>query len=107
MRVVVVEDNPDVAELARRQLDLAGHAVVVLPGGTAALAYDAWHRADVAVIDLRMPTIDGSHVLAYLAVHEPHVRCVVLSADVIAAHDLHVRCVAKPWTVEELLEATE
>lgn len=105
MRVVVVDDIADVAELARRQVEAAGHEVVVLANGCEALGYGEWADVDAALIDLRMPAVDGQQVLAYLAVHHPNVRCVVLSADVIAAHELHVRCVAKPWTAEELLEA--
>ncbi len=56
LRVLVVEDNRQVAELAVQPLSEAGHAVTHAPGAAAALErLDAGEAADVMVSDLLMP----------------------------------------------------
>jgi DNA-binding response OmpR family regulator len=107
MHVVVVEDNVDLANLARIHLEQAGHEVVVLIGGRAAVDWAGWPGADAAVVDIHMPEVDGIQVLAFLASRYPHLTLVVLTADVVAAQRLEVFVVAKPWSANELLAAVE
>ena len=60
--ILVVDDEPKIAALARDYLEHAGYAVTVATDGRAAL--DAIHRArpDLVVLDLGLPELDGLDV---------------------------------------------
>jgi DNA-binding response OmpR family regulator len=108
VRVAIVEDTPDLANLARMQLELAGHQVEVLGDGVHAVTWGGWAMADVAVVDLMMPGVSGQELIPWLRAEAPHVRIVVLTADVVGAERVRVAAdavVLKPWRSEELLEA--
>ncbi|WP_396624731.1 response regulator transcription factor [Luteitalea sp.] len=61
-RILVVEDDPDIAELLRHFLERSGHAVDVIAQGTDALARLRDQPADLAILDRMLPGIDGLEV---------------------------------------------
>jgi DNA-binding response OmpR family regulator len=61
-RILVVEDDPDIAELLRHFLERSGHAVDVITQGTDALARLRDQPADLAILDRMLPGIDGLEV---------------------------------------------
>ncbi|SFO46593.1 two-component system, OmpR family, KDP operon response regulator KdpE [Geodermatophilus obscurus] len=65
-RVLVVDDDPQLARALRITLRAAGHEVVVAPDGRAALREAASAHPDVVVLDLGLPDLDGTEVLAGL-----------------------------------------
>jgi DNA-binding response OmpR family regulator len=63
-RILVVEDEPRLGELLRLYLERDGHAVTVVTDGRAAIsAFDA-EPADLVVLDLMLPGVNGEAVLA-------------------------------------------
>jgi CheY-like chemotaxis protein len=62
MRVLVVDDNPEVAELLGELLDELGHTAKVCHRGAAALEVVATFAPDVALVDLGLPDVDGYEV---------------------------------------------
>jgi signal transduction histidine kinase/CheY-like chemotaxis protein len=58
-RVLVVEDNLDAAESLRAVLRTEGHDVEVLQDGAAALARLEDFRADIVLLDIGLPRMDG------------------------------------------------
>jgi PAS domain S-box-containing protein len=62
-RVLVVEDDPALRELARRTLEKAGWRVDEAADGKAALAAMRRHAPGVVVLDLLMPEMDGFAVV--------------------------------------------
>jgi DNA-binding response OmpR family regulator len=77
--VLVVEDEKEIRELLRRYLERAGFAVVTTGSGAQALTMLAGHAADILVLDLGLPDIDGLEVLR-AARSDGHVPVVVLTA---------------------------
>jgi DNA-binding NarL/FixJ family response regulator len=83
IRVLLVEDNDVYRQsleflLGRREdIDVVG---AVSAGSAAAAACDE-HRADVAVIDYRLPDLDGGEAAAAVRERCPHTRVVLLSAS--------------------------
>ena len=60
--ILVVDDEPRIAALARDYLEHAGFAVIVAGTGSAALEHARHRRPDLVVLDLGLPDIDGLDV---------------------------------------------
>jgi PAS domain S-box-containing protein len=58
-RILVVDDEPDVAELIANILETEGHDVEIAHGGLAGLEALGQHDYDLIISDLRMPDLDG------------------------------------------------
>ena len=67
LRVLVIDDEPDVLMLCRVNLELAGHEVIEATNGEAGLELALREHPDVVVLDVMLPTMDGISVLATLA----------------------------------------
>ena len=67
-RVLVVEDDPDIAQLVAHYLDKAGFSTEVLSSGRDALAAIAARPPDLLVLDLMLPQVDGLEDLPRRAV---------------------------------------
>jgi two-component system, OmpR family, alkaline phosphatase synthesis response regulator PhoP len=61
-RILVVEDDQDIAELVARYLEKAGFAPEVLSSGRDALTAIAAQAPDLIVLDLMLPQVDGLDV---------------------------------------------
>ena len=61
-RVLVVEDDPDIAQLVAHYLEKAGFAAEITSSGREALASIAAQPPDVLVLDLMLPQVDGLEV---------------------------------------------
>src|SRR5438034_682092 len=64
--VLVVDDEPDIRELVRINLEQAGHRVVTAADGDEALASVRHEPPDALFLDVRMPGTDGWAVLEEL-----------------------------------------
>jgi DNA-binding response OmpR family regulator len=65
-RIFVVDDEPDVVELLQTILQSAGFEVEVATDGRSALARVLAKPADLLVLDLMMPGLDGFELLKLL-----------------------------------------
>ncbi|MDQ3434884.1 MAG: response regulator, partial [Actinomycetota bacterium] len=61
-RVLVVEDDRDIADVLRRSLGMEGYEVRLAGDGEEALAGAADFSPDAVVLDLGLPKIDGLEV---------------------------------------------
>ncbi len=61
-RILVVEDDADIAALVGRYLEKAGFAVEVAPTGRDALTAIAARPPDLLVLDLMLPHVDGLEI---------------------------------------------
>jgi DNA-binding response OmpR family regulator len=58
-KILVVEDDPDIAHLIRRYLEKGGHAVQNMSSGAGVLARLRDDPADLVILDLMLPEVDG------------------------------------------------
>ena len=65
-RILIVEDDPDIAHLVARYLDKAGYAVEHASTGREALLSVAARRPDLLILDLMLPQLDGLEVCRQL-----------------------------------------
>jgi len=61
-RILVVEDDPDIADLVVRYLDKAGFVSERVASGREALTAIAARPPDLLVLDLMLPHLDGLEV---------------------------------------------
>ncbi|MBL1066982.1 response regulator transcription factor [Streptomyces sp. 7-21] len=82
IRVVVADDEPLITAGIRAVLESAGDIGVVAQAadGRAAVELAVRHRADVALLDITMPVLDGLAAAGELRRRAPGVRPVVLTA---------------------------
>ncbi|MFN5746061.1 MAG: response regulator transcription factor [Methylococcaceae bacterium] len=79
LRVVVVEDDPDLSEEIVWRLNSTGMEVTACPDAKSFHAHIAAHHADVVVLDLGLPDEDGLSIATKLSQHED-MRIVILTA---------------------------
>jgi DNA-binding response OmpR family regulator len=64
--ILVVDDEPKIAQLARDYLEHAGFAVLTAADGTSALHAARTRHPDLVVLDLGLPRLDGLDVIRAL-----------------------------------------
>jgi CheY-like chemotaxis protein len=108
-RIVIADDDPDILRLVAFVLRREGHTVLEASSGEEALALIRRERPDLAVLDLRMPGLDGLEVVRALARDETlePIPLIMLSAS---AQQAEVEAglsaglsayVAKPFTPQQ------
>ncbi|KZB81306.1 response regulator [Amycolatopsis regifaucium] len=106
--VLVVDDEPQIVRALRINLSARGYKVITAHDGTAALKAVAETKPDVVVLDLGLPDLDGTEVIAGLRGWTT-VPIIVLSArgdsaDKVQALDAGADdYVTKPFGMDELL----
>jgi len=108
-RILVVDDEPNIRGTLRRALDLEGFVVEVAEDGPTALALLDDFAADLVLLDLRLPGIDGLEVLSRIQQRKAPPPVVMMSGhgtleSAIAATRLGaLDFLEKPLAVERLL----
>ncbi|KQU49520.1 two-component system response regulator [Rhodococcus sp. Leaf278] len=108
MRVLVVDDEPQIVRALRINLNVRGFEVVSAATGGEALRVAANFHPDIVILDLGLPDIDGIDVIAGLR-GWTEVPILVLSArtdsaDTVEALDAGADdFVTKPFGMDELL----
>jgi two-component system, OmpR family, phosphate regulon response regulator PhoB len=64
--VMIIEDEPDAAELFAEMMRLNGHRVLKTYSSTPAMTLLAQEKPDVIILDIMMPDVSGMEVLRYL-----------------------------------------
>lgn len=76
LRVLIAEDEPETRSIIRARLEKLGHTVVAeAENGTQAVALATTHRPHVAIMDIKMPEMDGLEAAKHIMVEAP---CAVL-----------------------------
>ncbi len=109
MKLLLVDDDASNRESIARYLRRAGIEVMTAENGRSGLRLLESEVFDVAVIDLRMPEMDGLELLGWLRTKGPRVPAVMISAfgevrDAVEAMKLGAEdYLVKPFDPEELV----
>jgi signal transduction histidine kinase/ActR/RegA family two-component response regulator len=87
LRILVVDDNRDAADLLQVLLELGGHDVAVGYDAPSALAVAAAFEPDVALLDLGLPGMDGYGLADALRETLPRPPVIVAVSGYGQAHD--------------------
>ena len=94
-KIVVIEDEPDTAEMFAEMMRLSGYQVVKSFGGSRAIKLIAEEKPAAVVLDLMMPDLSGLDVIRYMR-RDP--RLALIPVVVVSAKGL-------PSDVREGMEA--
>src|ERR1700686_4018683 len=79
LRILFADDEKSLQEFMRSELPRLGHEVTVCPDGLAALKALEKGTFDAAILDLRMPGMNGIEVLEHLKKVSPDTEAVVMT----------------------------
>jgi CheY-like chemotaxis protein len=111
--VLMVDDNPADIEEMNLILTKAGYNTLTQPDGTHILDFLKSHQADLIMLDLVMPKLNGIEILRELKQNYPDIPVIMCSAAGLEqVVDLALRVgaagyVVKPYMEQELLESIE
>ena len=80
MRVLVVEDEPRLAQMVRRGLELEGFVVVTAATGPDGLWHATEESFDVIVLDIMLPGISGYQVVREIRARQNWTPILILTA---------------------------
>jgi CheY-like chemotaxis protein len=80
-RVLVVDDEPQVADMLRELLLELGYSVATAGNGAEALQRVPEFKPDVVLLDLQMPGMSGSQVLDRLRHDRPGLPVVIVTGN--------------------------
>jgi two-component system NtrC family sensor kinase len=108
--ILLIDDNPGIAQGLRRLLQRNGHDITTAANGHEGLAALQERSYDVILCDMRMPDLDGPGFYRELARRHPHLlsRVIFLTGDVLSpeAQDFFVQVdrprLVKPFHTNEV-----
>lgn len=117
LRILLADDETDVALVARTRLEVSGYEVITAADGEEALRLFRQQRPDLVLLDILMPKLDGFQVCALIKsdplTHD--VPVIIFSAS--SSHSLSLEkkclelgandCIRKPYSGENLLARIE
>jgi DNA-binding NtrC family response regulator len=80
-RILLVDDQPELRRLFRRNLSKLGHEVVEAWNGRAAIELATQSTFDVVISDVRMPDMSGIELMKALYEHDPDLPVVLVSGS--------------------------
>lgn len=79
-RILIVDDEERMCDSLCRLLSKEGYAVITASNGSLALEEAGREPVDVAIIDVKMPEMDGVTLLRTLKKHNPDLGVVMMTA---------------------------
>jgi len=77
--ILVVDDEPGIALLCKRLLSRAGNMVVALTDPKEAVVWLREHAADLLLVDIRMPEVDGFELITLARQLQPDLAVLVMT----------------------------
>ena len=108
-RILVIEDERDIAELIRLHLEDLGMSVTVTGDGNTGLRKASGDEWDLIILDLRLPGLDGLEICRRLRQNSSAVPVLILtskSSELDRVVGLEIGAddyVTKPFSVLELI----
>jgi two-component system, OmpR family, copper resistance phosphate regulon response regulator CusR len=108
-RILIIEDEPRIAAFVARGLESAGYETAIVDDGAAGLTAALSGDAELVLLDVGLPTMDGFEVLRELRARGSSIPVIMLTArtstrDTVEGLDSGANdYVPKPFTFEELL----
>jgi CheY-like chemotaxis protein len=84
MDILIVDDEPQVAEVLAKSLEREGHSAQIATSGEEALRMLGKHEPDALFLDVSMPGMNGLEVLSQVKRMRPSLPVVVITGHATA-----------------------
>lgn len=107
--ILIIEDNTDIARLVQMHLRDAGYSVDIAIDGETGLQHLEQHKADLLILDLMLPGMDGLAVCRELRGREDYISILMLTSkstelDRVVGLEMGADdYLTKPFSIPELL----
>lgn len=109
--ILIVEDEPDVAEMIRYNLEKESYRTVVAYSGAEALKAAEAHAPDLVLLDIMLPDLNGWDVCQILRDREKTRSIPILMLTALSSEEARIKglslgaddFLAKPFSIRELL----
>ena len=112
-RVLVVDDEETLRIVLSDELAREGYEVTTATDGKEAIASIQTKKFDVAILDVKMPNVDGYEVLKFAKKNFPLVRVIMLTAHADLGSAIEAKkhgaddFIEKPYDLFDLFSAIE
>ena len=103
MKVLVIDDNHDVARMIEEFLSRRGVIVDFINNGVRGLEYLKRENYDALIVDYRMPQIDGLEIAKYAKYERKVKKIIIITSDAEFKSEEYV-ILYKPFSMEILCE---
>jgi len=79
MRLLLIEDDEQVAQVLSEAFQSGGHETTIRHTGEEGLAYLGSQRPDAVVLDVRLPRLNGVAVLRQIRSSDPELPVIILT----------------------------
>ena len=79
MRLLLIEDDEQVAEVLSDAFGSQGHEIIIRHTGEEGLAYLTHDRPDAVVLDIRLPKLNGVAVLRQIRARDPSLPVIIMT----------------------------
>ncbi|MBI5477092.1 MAG: response regulator [Ignavibacteriales bacterium] len=108
-QILAADDDLDLVTLLSKELSRAGYQVTAAYDGAEAVKHVQKKQFDLAILDIKMPKMNGLDVLKYIKKHYPATKVIILTAFADITNALEAKkngaeaFLDKPCDVDELL----
>jgi len=110
-RILIIDDDPDIVQFVRVNLELEGYQVETAVGGIEGIERAAAEPPDLVLLDIMMPGVDGIDVMLRLRTTPKTANTAIILLTALSLTEDRVRGLAagaddyvtKPFAIEELV----
>lgn len=108
MRVLIIEDDPDVSRFVEKGLKTEGFAVDVIDSGQIGLETAKANNYDLVVLDFYLPDMNGLEIARGIRKRKKHIPIIVLTGELqietkVKMLDYCDDYITKPFSIQELM----
>ncbi len=108
MKILVVDDEPEVVSVLIDYLSARGHAVFGITGGADVTSWVQKHNCDLLLLDVSLPDVNGLNKISEVLSRSPKTKVIVMSGlheetwDETALRNGAFGCIQKPIELDKL-----
>ena len=93
-RILYVEDHPALRDVTTRMLEMAGYEIIPARDGHEALQFASAVPPDLAIVDMRLPGMDGFEVIERLRAQATTAAIPIIATSAWAGDEYRQRALA-------------
>ena len=111
MKILIVDDNQDLALTIQMMLEEEGYEVILAKDGEDGFSSYLLFKPDIVITDIQMPEKNGLELMENIRMHNPMIRAIYMSGDLDRFWQpleeekkrFHASCLEKPFSKVDLM----